>query len=153
MSGDEAPEKILTLPFVPPMFDWSAQNLYTQFRIFKTKVQFAFNGMYRSNSNDAKVGAILNWMGNSAFKVYNNLIWDLPADKNELGKVLTQFENYCKPAQNVYHCWYMLGDLCSSQFKSQSDFMIRLRDVVKDCQFKKPDEIVKFLFLRHNQNP
>ena len=31
--------------------------------------------------------------------------------------------------------------------------MIRLRDVVKDCQFKKPDEIVKFLFLTHNQNP
>ena len=44
MPGDEAPEKIHTLPFVPPMFDWSAQNLYTQFRIFKTKVQFAFNG-------------------------------------------------------------------------------------------------------------
>ena len=31
--------------------------------------------------------------------------------------------------------------------------MIRLGDVVKDCQFKKPDEIVKFLFLTHNQNP
>ena len=31
--------------------------------------------------------------------------------------------------------------------------MVRLRDVVKDCQFEKPDEIVKFLFLTHNQNP
>ena len=31
--------------------------------------------------------------------------------------------------------------------------MIRLRDLVKDCQFEKPDEIVKFLFLTHNQNP
>ena len=31
--------------------------------------------------------------------------------------------------------------------------MIRLRDAVKDCQFEKPDEIVKFLFLTHNQNP
>ena len=31
--------------------------------------------------------------------------------------------------------------------------MIRLCDVVKDCQFEKPDEIVKFLFLTHNQNP
>ena len=29
--------------------------------------------------------------------------------------------------------------------------MIRLCDVVKDCQFKKLDEIVKF--LTHNQNP
>ena len=153
MPDDEAPKKIHTLPFVPPVFDWSAQNLYTQFRIFKTKVQFAFSGTYRSNSNDAKVGAILIWMGDSAFEVYNNFIWDSPADKNDPGKVLTQFENYFKPAQNVYHCWYMLRGLYSSQFKSQSDFMIRLSDVVKDCQFKKPDEIVKFLFLTHNQNP
>ena len=75
-----------------------------------------------------------------------------PADRNDPVKVLTQFEGYFKPAQNVYHCWYMPGGLYSSQFKSQSDFMIRLRDVVKDCQFKKPDEIVKFLFLTHNQN-
>ena len=36
---------------------------------------------------------------------------------------------------------------------SSSDFMIRLRDIVKNCQFEKPDEIVKFLFLTHNQNP
>ena len=109
--------------------------------------------MYRNNSNDAKVGAILNWMGDSAFKVYINFVWDFPADKSNPGKVLTQFENYFKPAQNVYHCWYMLRGVYFSQFKSQSDFMIRLCDIVKDCQFKKPDEIVKFLFLTHNQNP
>ena len=30
--------------------------------------------------------------------------------------------------------------------------MIRLHDVVKDCQFEKPDEIVKLLLLTHNQN-
>ena len=58
---DPAPTaKIHTLPFVPPVFDWLAQNLYIQFRIFKTKVEFAFNGTYRNNANEAKVGAILN---------------------------------------------------------------------------------------------
>ena len=87
MPGDEAPKKIHTLPFVPPVFDWSAQNLHTQFRIFKTKVQFAFNGTYRNNSYETKVGAILNWMGDSAFEVYNNFVWDLPADRNDPGKV------------------------------------------------------------------
>ena len=104
MPVDEAPEKVHTLPFVHPGFDWSTQNLYTQFQIFKTKVQFTFNGTYRNNSNEAKVEAILNWMGDSAYKVYNNFVWGLPADKNDPDKVLTQFENYFKPAQNVYHC-------------------------------------------------
>ena len=93
MPGDKAPEKIHTLLFVPPVFDLSAQNLYTQFRIFKIKVQFAFNGMYRNNSNEVKVGAILNWMGDSAFEVYNNFVWGLPTDKNNPGKVLTHLKN------------------------------------------------------------
>ena len=53
MPADESHEKIHTLPFVPPVFNWPAQNLYTQFRIFKTKAHFAFNGMYKNNSNDA----------------------------------------------------------------------------------------------------
>ena len=92
-------------------------------------------------------------MGNSAFENYNNFVWTDPNDKKDHTKVLKQFEDYFKPAQNIYHCWYMLGELYSSQFKSQSDFMIRLRDIVKGCQFEKPDEIVKFLFLTHNQNP
>ena len=35
MPGDEVPEKIHTLQFVPPVFDWSAQNLYTQFQILR----------------------------------------------------------------------------------------------------------------------
>ena len=131
---DPAPiKKIHTLPFNPPVIDWNTSDLYTQFRILKTKVNFAFDGTYKNNPKDAKVGAILNWMGNSAFEIYNNFVWTNPDDKKDHNKVLKQFEDYFKPAQKIYHCWYMLDGLYSSQFKTQSDFMIQLRDVVKDC--------------------
>ena len=30
--------------------------------------------------------------------------------------------------------------------------MVKLRECVKECSFEKPDEVVKFLFLTHNQN-
>ena len=113
----------------------------------------AHSGTYENNPKDTKVGAMLNWIGDSAFEIYNNFVWTHPDDKQDHTKVLKQFKEYFKPAQNIYYCWYMLGGLYSSQFKSQLDFMIRLRDVVKDCKFKKPDEMVKFLFLTHNQNP
>ena len=66
MPGEDDPvpvEKIHTLPFNPPVFDWNASNLYTEFRTFKTKVDFIFDGTYKNNPKDAKVGAILNWMG------------------------------------------------------------------------------------------
>ena len=30
--------------------------------------------------------------------------------------------------------------------------MVRLRECVRECSFEKPDGVVKFLFLTHNQN-
>ena len=119
----------------------------------KSKLALHLMALTRTILKDAKVGAILNWMGNYVFEIHNNFMWTNPDDKKDHTKVLKQFEDNFKPAENIYHCWYMLGGLYSSQFKTQSDFMMRLRDVVKDCPFEKPDEIVKFLFLTHNQNP
>ena len=54
--------------------------------------------------------------------------------------------------QNKYHCWYSLGGIYSSQFKSQSEFMVKLHKCVRECSFENPDEVVKFLFLMDNQN-
>ena len=155
MPGDDAvdpPAKIPTLPFKPPEFDWNASNLYSQFKLFKTKVEFVFKGTYKDNPGHAKVGAVLNWLGNAAFEIYGNFIWTTTADKDDPLKVLKAFEDYFQPAQNKYHCWYSLGGIYSSQFKSQSEFIVRLCECVGECSFEKPDEVVKFLFLMHNQN-
>ena len=68
--------------------------------------------------------------------------------------MLEEFEKYFKPAHNKYHTWYQLGSIYSSPFKSQSEFMNKLHDVVKECGFDAnvSANIVKFLFLTHNQN-
>ena len=152
MSGEDPPVKIPTLPFKPLEFDWNSSDLFCQFKLFETKVEFAFKGTYKENPGHAKVGAILNWLGNSAFEVYANFIWPDPADKDDPLKVLKAFEDYFKPAQNKYHCWNSLGGIYNSQLKSQSEFMVKLRKCVRECSFEKPDEVVKFLFLTHNQN-
>ena len=120
MPGEDDPaapmKKTNILPFNAPVFDWNTSNLYTQFRIFKTKVDFTFDGTYKNNPKDAKVGAILNLMGDLAFEIYNNFVWTNPDDKKDHTKVLKQFEDYFKPSQNIYHSWYMLGGLYSSQY-------------------------------------
>ena len=95
---------------------------------------------------------ILNWLGDAAFEIYGNFMWTAAADKDDPLKVLKAFEDYFKHAQNKYHCWYSLGGIYSSQFKSQSEFMVKLHECVRECLFVKPDEVVKFLFLMHNQN-
>ena len=73
-------------------------------------------------------------------------------DKDDPLKVLKAFEDYFKPAHNKYHCWCSLGGIYSSQFKSQLEFMVKLHECVRECLFEKPDEVVKFLLLMHNQN-
>ena len=123
MPDKDPPVKIPTLPFKPPEFDWNASNLYSQFKLVKTKVKFAFKGTYKENPEQAKVGAILNWLGNSSFEVYANFIWPDPADKNDPLKVLKAFKDYFKPAQNKYYCWYSLGGVYSSQFNDQVSYL------------------------------
>ena len=96
MPGEEVakpPAKIPTFPFIPPSFDWNASNLYSQFKLFKTKVEFAFKGTYAKNPGHAKVDAILNWLGNTAFEIYGNFIWTAAADKDDPLKVLKAFED------------------------------------------------------------
>ena len=45
-----------------------------------------------------------------------------------------------------------MGSIYSRAFKTQSDFYHKLNSVANDCYFTNKNEIVKFLYLTHNQN-
>ena len=139
-------------PFIAPKFDWTKPNLYEQFKIFEKKVKLAFDSQFKDSDNKVKIGCILNWLGDNAFLIYDNLTFAEAAHKDVLDKVLEAFSNYLKPERNVFHSWYTLGSIYSNQFKSQSDFYNCLQCVAKECNFSARDEIMKFLFLTHNNN-
>ena len=63
----------LKIPFVPPTFSWDSLNLYGNFKLFKQKVEIPFKGQFKDCDGMAKVGAILNWLGDNGYKVYENL--------------------------------------------------------------------------------
>ena len=136
-------------PFIAPKFNWMKPNLYDQFKIFSRKVKFAFDGQFKDSDNKVKVGCILNWLGDDAFLIYDNLTFEEPAHKDLPDKVL---DAYLKPEMNVFHLWYTLGSIYSNQFKTQSDFYNCLQCVAKKCNFSICDEVVKFLFLTHHNN-
>ena len=115
-------------------------------------MRFAFDGQFKDSDNKVKVSCILNWLGDEAFLIYDNLTFAEPTDKDLPNKVLDAFPNYLKPERNVFHSWYTLGNIYSNQFKTQSDFYNHLQSVAKECNFSNSDEVVKFLFLTHNNN-
>ena len=113
-------------------------------------MKFAFDGQFKDSNDKVKIGCILNWLGDNAFLIYDNLTFAEAAHKDLLDKVLEAFFNYLKSERNVFHSWYTLGGIYSNQFKSQSDFYNCLECVAKECNFSARDEIMKFLFLTHN---
>ena len=149
--GDADVPKPQLPPFTPPKFHWNQDNLYEQFKSFKCVVEFAFKGKYEKCSNSVKCGSILNWLGVEAYPVYDNLPI-IEAQKQDPDQLLAAFEKYFKPERNIFQSWYALGSIHSGAFKTQSEFYHKLNSVANDCSFTNKEEIVKFLFLTHNQN-
>ena len=125
-----------------------------QCKLFRTKCNYAFKGTCSAYTKEAKVGAILNWLRDNAYEIHSNFNWTAPTNKDDPDKVLDEFEKYFKPAHSKYHSWCTLGTIYSSQFKGQSEFMVKLDDVIRNSGFDHgvETEIVKFLFLTHYQN-
>ena len=48
--------------------------------------------------------------------------------------------------------WYQLGSLYSSKCRDQSEFMARIKEVVKEGGFTQQEEITEFLFVIQNRN-
>ena len=125
---------------IPTEFDWNASNLYSQFKLFKTKVEFAFKGTYKDNSGNVKVSAILNWLGNAAFKIYGNLIWTAATDKDDplkFYKLLRITSNQCKT--NTIVGTHTVGFIVANLSPSQSSWSnyahvsenVRLKSLMK----------------------
>ena len=74
------------------------------------------------------------------------------AQKKEPTTWLNAFEACFKPERNVFQSWYSLGSIYSGAYKTQSKFNHKLNAVANDCNFTNKDEVIKFLYLTHNQN-
>ena len=100
-----------------------------------------------------KVATVLNWLGTAAFQLHDEFNYT-GKDKDNLSDVLDRFEAYFRPQHNMIHAWYRIGTTFSDtcEIKTQSDFMYRLKDLAKQCEFTHSDEVVKFLFLIHNRH-
>ena len=146
--GDPAPPSIL---ITKPSFNWESCNLHEAFKIFKNQAKYLLiDGQYKSCGDQDKVGALLNWLCPKSYGVYNELEFSEGKSKTNVQHVLKAFEAYFKPMQFLFQSWYQLGGQYSGSFKSQMDFMLKLKEIANDCSFTNSDEVVKFLFLTHN---
>ena len=100
-----------------------------------------------------KVAAILGWLGDKGFNLYEAIDWEGIGKNKQLYKeVLDAFEAHFKPCQTAMHSWYQLGSVYSNQCKNQTEFMQKLKEIAQETGFRPNvrDELIKFLFVTHN---
>ena len=152
MPGDDA--KFSNIPIRQPEFDWNVMNLSHEFSVFKRMCKSLLEDCpYCDRSEKQKVATLLNWLGRTAYQLHNEFDYT-GASEDKLADILEKFNNYFKPQHNMRHAWYHIGTTFSdcTDIKTQSDFMYRLKDLAKQCEFTNSDEVVKFLFLIHNKH-
>ena len=103
-----------------PSFSWEG-NQYENFKTFKSRTTILMEGPYRSVKEMDKVAAVLGWLGDKGFNLYEAIDWTGIGKNKELYKdVLEAFEAHFKPCQTAMHSWYQLGSVYSNQCKNQS---------------------------------
>ena len=144
------PQPNIQLQIKFPSFSWEG-NLHKTFKTFKMRTRILMEGPYKAVDEMNKVAAMLGWLGDRGFQLYDSIDWNAIAkDKAKYKDVLEGFELHFKPCQTELHSWYQLGSIYSNQCRNQTDFMQRLRDIARETEFKEKDELVKFLFIIHN---
>ena len=106
-----------------PSFSWEG-NQYENFRTFKNRTSILMEGPYKSVQEMDKVAAILGWLGDKGFHLYEAIDSEGIGKNKQLYKeVLDAFEAHFKPYQTAMHSWYQLGSVYSNQCKNQTEFI------------------------------
>ena len=135
-----------------PSFSWEG-NQYENFKTFKSRTTILMEGPYKGVQEMDKVAAILVWLGDKGFNLYEAIDWEGIGKNKQLYKeVLYAFEAHFKPCQTAMHSWYQLGSVYSNQCKNQTEFMQKLKEIAQETGFRPAvrDELIKFLFVTHN---
>ena len=149
--ADTAAMPDLQLHLKPPALNWDG-NLHETFKSFRIRATVLLDGPYARYDDKDKVAALLSWMGDKGFHLYESIEWG-DYNKELWNDVLKAFESHFKPCQTVMQSWYQLGSLYSSNCKDQTEFMTRIKELVNEGGFTQKDEVTKFLFVIHNMDP
>ena len=142
----------LPLQLKQPNFNWEG-NVYENYQSFSERATILLGEPYAKYDDPSKISAFLSWTRDKGFQLYKNLDWERTGyDKNKWEDVVKAFGEEFKLCQTVMQSWHQFGNLYSLHCKDQTEFMTRIKELAKEVGFTNQEEIIKFLFLIHNNN-
>ena len=140
------------IPINKPSFNWESWNLHRFSKSSRIK-QSTFLLMVNTNLVRIKtrLGLYLIGLAKSHVVFMMSSIWLEESPRH----MFNMYSKHLKLTSSQHSPCSKAGiNLMDSTpvHLSQTDFMLKLKDIAHDCSFTNSDEVVKFLFLTHNQN-
>lgn len=128
-----------------PKMDWTAGDLPTAFKNFKSHCEFMFGGPLKSKNEEEKCNYLMLWVGDKGRDIYST--WTLTEDQKVLLETYyNNFEAYCKPKSNKIYSRYMFKSRVQKADEPFEQFVMDLRLLIKECGYdtdKMREEMIR----------
>ena len=125
-----------------PSIDWQSNDLESAWRNFKQHVEFMFSGPLKSKSEEEKCSYLMIWVGDKGRQIYTT--WQLSDDdRKTLAVYYEKFEQYVKPRTNLVYNRYKFQSRIQKETETLDQFVTDLKLLVKDCDYRDSDVIVR----------
>ena len=124
-----------------PTINWNSTYLNEEWKKFKQHAKLVFQGLLQRASPSEKCACLLIWVGKTGRDIFNS--WNLDApDRENIDTLYTLFKNHTAPRRNSVFARYVFQER-KQPGEAVEHFVTDLRNMVKDCSYEKPDEMVR----------
>ena len=124
-----------------PSMNWEVDSLEQSWKTFKNHVKFVFSGPLKEKSEEEKCSYLMIWVGEKGREIYST--WNLSEEEQKVIKnYYDKFENYVKPRTNLIYNRYKFQSKIQQE-DTFEQFCTSLQVLVKDCDYDKPEEMVR----------
>lgn len=111
-------------------------NVAENFRKFKQNFEIYLKASgLTTKTNDQKVAILLNAIGEEGVEIYNTFKFETDTDKDNLEKVLSEFEKYTSPKKNVVYERYKFYMRSQQEGELFDHFLTDIKILSKSCEF------------------
>ena len=124
-----------------PTIDWKAKNLTEEWRRFQQHSELMFSGPLKKLTKEERAAYVLIWVGNEGRDIFNS--WNTPEQGQDYELLFAQFRKHTEPQTNALFSRYVFQTRRQKEDEPFVSFATELRVLVKDCNYDKPEDMVR----------
>ena len=131
----------MAAPLQNPAINWNSRNLHEEWKQFQQHATLMFKGPLKRANQEEQSAYLLIWVGNTGREIFNS--WGLSEeDSKNINTLMERFQQHSAPKKNTVFARYIFQER-KQEDEPFDSFITDLRNLVKDCHYDKPEEMVR----------